>query len=85
MQFFDCDYVGNMDEYVGCKIWREEGSFTCTQPVMLQSFKDNFDLPTRATNTPGEPGKTLIKSKEGESAAQMRQHTIARELGIYYI
>ena len=69
MQLFDCDDVGNMDEYVGCKIWREEGIFTFTQPVMLQSFKDEFDLPTRAPNTPGEPGNSLNKAKESESVS----------------
>ena len=69
MQLFDCDDVGNMDEYVGCEIGREEGSFTFMQPVMLQSFKDEFELPTRAQNTPGEPGNTLSKAKEGESVS----------------
>ena len=33
---------------------------------MLQSFKDEFDLPTRARNTPGETGKTLSKANEVE-------------------
>ena len=69
MQLFDCDNVGNMDEYVGCKIGREEGSVTFTHPVMLQSFKDEFDLPTWAPNIPGEPGKTFSKSKEGGSVS----------------
>ena len=69
MQLFDCDFVGNMDGYVACKIGREEGSFTFTQPMMLQIFKDEFDLPTRVPNTPGEPGKTLIKAKEGETVS----------------
>lgn len=46
MKLFDCDDVGDMDEYVGCKINRED-AFTFTQPVMLQSFEDEFDLPTR--------------------------------------
>ena len=58
-----------MDEYFGCKIGREKGSFTFMQPVMLQSFKDEFDFPTRAPNDPGEPGKTLSKAKDGESVS----------------
>ena len=69
MQLFDCDDVGNMYDCVGCKIGIEEGSFTFTQTVMLQSFKDEFELPTRAQNTPGEPGNTLSKAKEGESVS----------------
>ena len=68
-QLFDCEDVESMDEYVGCKIGREEGSFMFTQPVMLQSFKDEFDLTTRAPHTPGEPGKTLSKANEGESVS----------------
>ena len=39
------------------------------QPVMLQSFKEEFDLPTWAPNTPGEPGKNLSKAKESESVS----------------
>ena len=69
MQLFDCDDVGNMYDCVGCKIGIEEGSFTFTQTVMLQSFKDEFDSPTQVPNTPGEPGKTLIKAKEGETVS----------------
>ena len=46
MEMFDCEDVGNLDEYVGCKVRREEGCFTFTQPVMLKSFEDDFDLPT---------------------------------------
>ena len=69
MEMFDCDDVGTMDEYVGCEIRREKGSFTYTQPVMLQSFSDEFDLPTRVPITPGDPGKTLSKAKEGETVS----------------
>ena len=36
---------------------------------MLQIFKEEFDLPTRAPNTPRETGKTLIKAKEVESVS----------------
>ena len=69
MQLFDFDDVGNIDDYVGYKIGREEGIFTFMQPVMMQSFKDEFDLPTWAPNTPGEPRKNLSKAKESESVS----------------
>jgi hypothetical protein len=44
---FDCDALGNMDEYVGCRLERnvEERWIKFTQPVQLQSFKDEFGLP----------------------------------------
>jgi hypothetical protein len=41
---FECDNVGPVEEYVGCKILKDEteGSITFTQPVMIQSFKGEF-------------------------------------------
>lgn len=71
-ELFDCDDVGTMYEYVGCKIDRSEdtngiGEFKFTQPVMLQSFEDEFDLSDGTANdTPGEPGKTLPVATEEE-------------------
>jgi len=59
---FECDDIGDMEEYVRCKLDIEEGSINFTQPVMLQSFKDEFDLENqRETSTPAEPGSTLPK------------------------
>ena len=52
---------------LGGKLGEKKEVLTFTQPVMLQSFKDEFDLPTLEPNTPLEPGKILIKAKEGES------------------
>ena len=42
--YFDCDEVGKLNEYVGCKINfnQEEGWIKLTQPVLLQSFEDEF-------------------------------------------
>ena len=39
---FDCDDVGDLNEYIGCKIEidHENGTVKFTQPVMLESFKD---------------------------------------------
>ena len=64
---FDCDIVGNMDEYVGCKLERnwKERSIRFTQPVMIQSFKDEFDiLEGSKLKTPAEPGTVLVKCEE---------------------
>ena len=43
-QQFDCDDGGKLNEYVGCKIEhnQEEGWLKLTQPVLLQSFEDEF-------------------------------------------
>ena len=63
-QAFECDDIGEMSEYVGCKIERKGNeSFKFTQPVMCQSFQDEFDLEEamrRVPRTPSEPNKVLI-------------------------
>ena len=43
---FDFNYVGEVKEHVGCKIIRddEERNFNFKQPVLIQSFKDEYDL-----------------------------------------
>jgi hypothetical protein len=43
---FDCNKIGNMDKYVGCKVDRnfDDKSIKLTQPVMLQSFVDEFSM-----------------------------------------
>ena len=40
-QIFDCVDAVNMDEYVGCKVEREEGVFKFTQPVITYILKKN--------------------------------------------
>lgn len=84
MKKFDCDEIGNMDEYVGCKVDRDfaEGSIKFTQPVMLQSFKDEFDIPlTRPPNTPGVPGDHLTKGDEGTLMDEKMQTTYRSGVG----
>jgi hypothetical protein len=62
-KLFDCDDIGEMQEYVGCKVERnwQEGWIRLTQPVMLQTFIDEFDLDEHGKNprTPAEPGSVL--------------------------
>jgi hypothetical protein len=63
-QMFDCEDVGIINEYVGCKIDRDldEPSLRMTQPVLLQSFEDEFDL--TEMDKPGMPapaGSVLSK------------------------
>jgi hypothetical protein len=66
MDLFDCDDVGELKEYVGCKIDydRKVGSMKLTQPVMIQSFNDEFDLPEgKSSNTPAIPGTVMSEGK----------------------
>jgi hypothetical protein len=43
---FPCDDEGVPTEYIGCKVEQnfEDPSMILTQPVMLQSFEDEFDM-----------------------------------------
>jgi hypothetical protein len=60
MSCFDCDEVGELTEYIGCKVDRGDGYLRLTQPVLLQSFEDEFDIPAMKTpNTPAVPGQVL--------------------------
>ncbi|MGH7955289.1 MAG: reverse transcriptase domain-containing protein [Gloeomargaritales cyanobacterium] len=61
---FDCDDLGKLKEYVGCKAERTDDYVKLTQPVLLQSFEDEFELPKeKPPTTPAEPGKVLMKCK----------------------
>ena len=66
-ELFDCDDQGLMQEYVGCKVdknW-DKPSMKLTQPVMLQSFEDEFDLSEAGkSNTPSVPGSKLSKNND---------------------
>jgi hypothetical protein len=41
---FECDDLGELNEYVGCKIDRDEDYIKFTQPVLIQSYEDEFEL-----------------------------------------
>jgi len=83
MDRFDCDDVGELKEYIGCKvdINKEEGSIKLTQPVMLQSFKDEFDLVDGyKPNIPMEAGKVL-KAEEEHPLKKEEQSTFRSGIG----
>ena len=61
----DCDDIGWLTEYVGCKIEinRETRELKFTQPVLIQSFSDEFRLPEKNYSTPAE-AKQVLKHAE---------------------
>jgi len=64
---FDCDDLGALQEYVGCKIDynKEEGWIRFTQPVLIQSFADEFGIrPKIVPRTPAPEGQVLRKAAE---------------------
>ncbi len=45
MQQFECDNCSPMNEYVGCTIEKcKSGGIKLLQKVLLQSYKDEFDI-----------------------------------------
>jgi hypothetical protein len=76
MKRFDCDEVGELKEYVGCKVEhnKEEGWIKLTQPVLLQSYDDEFELPKgESPRTPAIPGEVLQKGEEENQVSEKEQ------------
>jgi hypothetical protein len=62
---FDCDNIGELTEYVGCKVERTKDYVRFTQPVLLQSYVDEFSIESgRSVRTPAESGKVLVKGDD---------------------
>lgn len=76
-KLFECDDIGEMTEFVGCKVDYDkvERSMKLTQPVMIQSFVDEFELPTDGPvpYTPAETGQVLGKGNESTKMPIDRQ------------
>ena len=71
---FDCDEVGELMEFVGCKLDRTDDSLQITQPVLMQSFVDEFALPEgSAAAKPAEPGSVLMKARAYEAVDAQTQ------------
>ena len=77
---FDCDDIGPLKEYVGCKIERTSDRIKITQPVLIQSFEDEFDIENSAPSTPAEPGQVLLKATTGLLSPQ-QQHKYRSGVG----
>jgi hypothetical protein len=72
MERFDCKVCG-YQEYVGCKIERTENSLKFTQPVLVQSYSDEFELPTRIHKTPAQIVSVLVADKKVEALSLAMQ------------
>ena len=62
MHRFECDEVGELREYVRCKLdWhKRENWLKFTEPVLIQSVLNEFDLASEGNyGTPAEPGQVL--------------------------
>jgi hypothetical protein len=83
---FDCDDIGEMKEYVGCKVDRDYAKRTVkfTQPVMVQSFEDEFDIKDalkRPPATPAEPGSVLLPAQKENYVSEKSQTYFRKGIG----
>ena len=83
MELFDCEDLGEFKEYVQCKIEhnKEKATLKFTQPVLLQSYEDEFELPNFKYESPAEPGKVLAKVLEGQELHNQDQYKYRSGVG----
>eukprot|EP00957_Ditylum_brightwellii_P128242 9780668-Ditylum_brightwellii.AAC.1 len=74
---FETEELGELEEYVGCKIEynREERWMRLTQPILLQSYEDEFELDEHGLNphTPADTG-SMLERIEGEPTLGKEEH-----------
>jgi hypothetical protein len=71
LSLFNCKDVGEMNEYVGCRVEhnREASWMRLTQPVKIQKFVEEYGIDivsNRIPSTPAEPGSVLKKGSIDE-------------------
>ncbi len=74
---FECDDIGDLSKYIGCKIDRDrnKNSIRFTQPVLVQSLEDEYELPTGTPpQTPAKPGTTMTKHEDKDKLSK-EMHT----------
>ena len=72
MSHFDCGDCGELDGYVGCNITHiGDDALKFTQPVNLQSFTSEFELPNRKCPTPEMAGDYLMKCKANDGLGHL--------------
>ena len=77
MSRFECEDCGELDEYVGCRLTRTDGAVKFTQEVLIQSFVDEFEIPSKKYATPAKPGNILTKG-DPELAVEPSKQTYYR-------
>eukprot|EP00957_Ditylum_brightwellii_P205908 15345960-Ditylum_brightwellii.AAC.1 len=74
---FECKELGEMDEYVGCKVERDlqQRTIKLTQPVLLQSYQDEFELDEHGLTPrmPAEAGSVLSKGEGNALSSSMHK------------
>ena len=80
-EFFDTEECGTLEEYIGMKVeWNQANkSLKLTQPVLLQSFQDEFDLPGEEPPNPASQGEILQKGKDDSETVSAKLHKLYRK------
>ena len=67
---FECDDIGDFEEYVGCQLIRKNNQLKLTQPVFIQSFTDEFEIEEEISKhlVPPEPGAVLTPVENEKDA-----------------
>lgn len=81
---FDCDIIGNMTEYIGYKLKYNhmEGWIKFTQPILLQSYTNEFNLPDDVEmNILADAGQLLIPCKPINGVPEAEQSTYRTGVG----
>jgi hypothetical protein len=75
MSLFVCEDVGPLVEYIGNKVDMKDGKMKLTQPVLLQSFSDEFRVvEDKACHLPAKQGAVLTKG-EGKTILDQEWQT----------
>jgi hypothetical protein len=67
MERFDRKDCGDSKDYVGCKLVRTKNLLKLTQPVLMQSYNDEFELPKKSYRTPDPARLVLVAGKKEEA------------------
>jgi hypothetical protein len=81
MERFDCKDCGDIKEYVVYKIERTKNSLKFTQPVLMQSYNDKFELPKKSYKTPAPTGLVLVAGKKEEALSPAMQKKYCSGMG----
>jgi hypothetical protein len=83
-QYFECEDIGELKEYVGCKIdWnKKDKSLKISQPVIIRSFQDEFGVkPDSKLATPASHGDTFVPSELDDQMNLQKQKVYCSGVG----
>jgi hypothetical protein len=83
-QYFECEDIGELKEYVGCKInWnKKDKSLKISQPVIIRSFQDEFGVkPDFKLETTASHGDEFVPSELDDQMNLQKQNIYRSGVG----